>query len=564
MRCFSKRLPAGFTEPERHPVSAAMCAGDSRDFRSVQLAVARYAASIWFVLSGFATCCMAQLSSSSWWPKFQRDAQNTGRVPVLGIAADVHVTGFIRLGAPVAAENHATPVFSADNARIYIGGANSTLHAIDLESMTVVWSLMLGDGTGHIYHTAAVGEDGSIYVAAWDNVPPYDGLAKVRDEGAHGVLVWSIPFRRVLASPTIAPDGMIVVGGRHDTQGWGYFGLRDLGAGYDLAWSAALRSDPNNPASTGNIGSSPALSVDGRFLYGGSDQNRSFWRVVVEDGAEVARIPLTQYCWASAPLVSPGGHVIIGEGMSFSSPNANTEGKIYAISPDAAGNEGIIASLPLRNGHLNGGAAALGYRENDGIHRLYVAANGYGHATAGLIAVDFDPAGATREPPVEILREAWRVPIGPGALCYPTCVTTRDQAVFVIGPADHVLYGLRDSGASGHMMWTLALSQITQVAGWSIGNQRGPQSAVISPDGRILWNAPDGYLYVIAGWISGDMNGDEVVDATDVSLLTWMLDDRAEFELRYPEVPADLVGDLNGDGILDAADLGMLTSLIAP
>lgn len=515
-------------------------------------------------LAGFPACAAAQLSSESWWPKFQRDLQNTGRVPLSGFALDAHVSGFVRLGAPIATENHATPVFSADSSRIYIGGANSTLHAVDLETMTIVWSLVLGDGTGHIYHAAVIGADGSIFVGAWDNQPPYDGFVKVRDEGDHGVVVWSAPFRRVLASPTIAPDGLIVIGGRHDPLGWGYFGLRDLGGSHAIVWSAALRSDPGNPSSTGNVGSSPALSFDGRFLYGGSDQNRSFWCIAAEDGAEIARVPLTQYCWASSPLVVPDGHVLISEGMSFSSPNAGTEGKLYAISPDAAGNTGIVASTPLRNGHLNGGAAALGYRTQDGMHRLYVAANGYAHTTAALIAVEFDPAGATREPPVDVLRDVWRMAIGPGALCYPTCVTTQDQMVYVIGPADHVLYAIRDAGESGRTLWSLPLTQITQAAGWSVGNQRGPQSVVVGPDGRILWNAPDGHLYALHGWITGDLNGDDLLDESDLSLLEMYLEDRQAFALRYPEVPAESVGDVNGDGEVGAADRDILQALISP
>lgn len=506
----------------------------------------------------------AQISAESWWPKFQRDAQNTGRVPVIGISTDAHVVAYVQLSPPIATENHATPVFSRDNSRVYVGGAASRLSAVDLESFSLAWQLTLGDGTGNIYHTAVVADDGSIYVGAWDNQAPYDGFAKVRDDGDHASVVWSVPMRRMLASPTIADNGLIIIGGRHDTLGYGYFGLRDLGDSYELAWSAALRSDPANPASTGNVGSSPAISLDGQYLYGGSDQNRTFWKIALADGAEFARVPLTQYCWAGAPLVTPDGYALIGEGMSFSAPNNDTEGKLYAMRPEAGGTDGVFASLALHGGHLNGGAATLAYRQNGAARRLFVTANGYGLSNAALVAVDFEPTGPSQDPPVDALREVWRISLGPSALCYPTCVTTRDAAIYAIGPADHNLYASRDAGASGRSLWSLALTQISRVSGWTIVNQRGPQSPIVTPQSRLLWNAPDGYLYEIAGWSTGDINGDEVVDETDVQLLQDAVTDRTAFELLFPEIPLDGVADIDGSGVIDAEDVTALQALIAP
>lgn len=506
----------------------------------------------------------AQLSSESWWPKYQRDAQNTGRAPTVSISTDAHVSGYLRLSAPITAENHATPVFAPGNSRLYVGGTASRLTAIDLDSFTEAWRLTLGDGTGTIYHTPAIGADGSIFVGAWDNQPPFDGFSKVRDDGDQATIVWTAPLRRMLASPTIADNGLIIIGGRHDALGWGYFAFRDLGDSYELAWSAALRADSSDPGSTGNVGASPALSTDSQFMFGGSDQNRSFWKINLSDGAETARVPLTQYCWASAPLVTPDGYVLISEGMSFTAPNADTEGKLYVMRGDAAGTEGIFESLPLRSGHLNGGAAALSSRGSGVTHRVYVTANGYGASAAELIALDFDSQAPSGDPPAPALTEAWRVSIGGPALCYPNCVTTRDSGVFVISPADHVLRGYRDTGASAASLWSLSLALISRVEGWVVANQRGPQAPLVGPRGDLYWNAPDGYVYQISGWLTGDMNGDEVVDSADVELLEALLADRGSVELRFPEVPIDAVADVNASGVIDAADVIALRAIANP
>ncbi|MBL8880135.1 MAG: dockerin type I repeat-containing protein, partial [Phycisphaerales bacterium] len=310
--------------------------------------------------------------------------------------------------------------------------------------------------------------------------------------------------------------------------------------------------------------STPALSLDGRFMFGGSDQNRSFWKIDLADGAEIARVPLTQYCWAGAPLVLPDDHILIAEGMSFAAPNPETEGKLYAMRPDAVGSEGTLASIALRAGHLNGGAATLSFRESGTSRRVYATANGYGTASAALIALDFDPQTPTEDPPRPTIREAWRVVIGGSALSYATCVTTRDGAVFVNGPADHVLYAFRDADAAGRNLWSLALSQISRVAGWQVANQRGPQAPIIGPIGELYWNAPDGYLYQIEGWHTGDVNGDEAVDASDVTLLETLVADRAAFELQFPEVPIDAVADVDGNNVIDGLDVAALQALITP
>lgn len=504
----------------------------------------------------------AQLSSSSWWPKFQRDLQNTGYVPAWGLVGDAHVRWAVRVSAPLTGENHATPVFSPDNTRLYVGGPASTLSAIRVSDGVRAWTRQLGDGTGHIFHTAAVAADGSIYLGAWDNVAPYDGFCKVRDNGATATVVWTFPMRRILASPTITADGLIIVGGLHTTDGWAYYALRDLGPNYVVAWSAGRRANPADPNSTGNVGSSPALAPDGAWLYGGTDQNRCFWKIATSTGSEHARLLLGEYFWAPAPAVADTGHVFIGDGLSYTAPSDDTQGQLFAIRPDAAGSTGVLESLALRSGHLNGGIAAL-RRADDGKLRLYVAANGQGKPNAQLIAVRFDPDGPAQTPPQPALVREWSSSLGPSAFCYPAAVVTRDAVIYVVGPTDHTLYALRDAGGSARPLWSLPLTGISRVTGWQPVNQRGPQGVVVGPNGRIYWNAPDGYLYALSGWPSGDLDGNELVNAEDLAWLQRAVADRAAYELSFPEIDVSRYGDLNGDAAVDAADITRLQALLA-
>ena len=533
------------------------CVARRRGLRAVLTTAATF--SLLYHVSAF-----AQLSTESFWPKFQRDAQNSGYAPVLGYAGDPHVVWAVRLSDPIpvgVGEHHATPVFSLDNTRAYVGGPASTLTAVDVAAARVAWTLQLGDGTGHIFQTAVVGADGTIYVGAWDTQAPFDGFNKIRDEGDHATVVWTFPMAQLLASPTITRDGLIVVGGRHDTEGWGYYGLKDLGDTYQLVWIAARFAEPGNPASTGWIGSSPALSPDGTWLFGGSYRNRTFWQIDAASGAEAARIRLDYYCYSPSPVVSDDGFAFVGEGMSFTTPDDKTQGKLYAFEPDPQGVMALLDKLALGVGHLNGGTAAL-HRRSDGRLRLYVPANGYTKPNAQLVALDFDPDGPHSNPPRPALVKAWQVSIGPAALAYPQAVVTRDELVCVIGPGDHVLYGVRDGGSRAATPWTLALSAITRVKDWQPGTQRGPQGVVGGPDGMLYWNAVDGYLYAIHGWPTGDLDGDERLTDTDLDWLVVMLLDLEQYRRRFPEIDAGSIGDVNGDGRLDFFDLLRMLELL--
>ncbi|QOJ15086.1 MAG: PQQ-like beta-propeller repeat protein [Planctomycetia bacterium] len=509
-----------------------------------------------------------QVSGTSWWPKFQRDVHNRGAVPLASLATDVHVRWQLHLSAPIVGENYSTPVFSPDNRTLYVGGSASTLSAVAWPEGVLRWQTTLGDATGVIHMSPVVGIDGAIYAGSWDAVIPYDGFARIRDIGASGTVDGAFAMRRALAGPTITSSGLVVVGGQHPTDGWRYYALESGASGLSLNWTAALLANPSDPASTGRIGAAPALSVGGgTAIFGSSDQNRTFWRISATDGAEEARIAMGAYCFSGTPAVSSDGYVFVGEGQDFAAPSDSNEGRLHVFGVDAQGVTVRVSALALGSGHLNGG---LALRELPaGRTRVYVAANGNGKATAKLIAVDFDPALVGSDPPVNPLSTRWETPIGGSAFAYPHPVVGRDGVVYVIGPANHTLYAVRDTdahadaAARGEVLWSMRLADISAVAGWAVASQRGPWGAVVGPDGRVLWNAPDGYLYALDGWRLGDLDGDGDVDAADVLLLEGAADDSEEFAIRFPEVDLMVVGDLDGDGEITVSDVERLAATLA-
>ena len=514
-----------------------------------------------FVLAGLnAYIASAQLNSDSWWPKFQRDSQNSGYVPLVGWAADAHVVWTIQLSPPIVTENHATPILSSYNNRLYIGGPDSTLSAVDLSDGSLVWTVVLGDGTGRIYQTAVLGSDDSIYVGAWDTAAPYDGFCKIRDEGDQASIVWTFPMQRQLASPTITSDGLIIVGGQDEFDEWGYFALEDLGNSYALAWIAGQLADPNDPNSTGAIASSPALSPDQAWIFGGSHANTTFWQIDAQTGFEQARLSLDCYCYAPSPVVSDDGYAFIGEGMSIPNPDEQTEGKLYAFEPDESGVLAEYDTQPLFAGHLNSGTAAL-RRRLDGYLRLYVPANnGYDtQGSARLIAVDFDPN--ITDPNDSSLEMVWELSIGSSALVFLQAAVTRDELVYVLGPSNHQLYALCDGGGQVTTQWTLSLDAISRAAEWYPG-ARGPQGVMIGPDGTLYWNAVDGYLYAIQGWLRGDFDADQELSEVDLDWLVTALVDPEGYQQRFPELDAVKLGDWNGNGQLDFFDINLMQALL--
>lgn len=507
-----------------------------------------------------------QISTSSWWPKFQRDLLNSGAAPVMGIVQHAHVSWTLRIGDPIERVHYSSPVFSSDNERLYVGGDDSTLTAIEIGAKRIAWTLTLGDGTGIIHQTPTVAESGAIYVGSWDNSPPYDGFCKVLDEGDSARVVWSYPMQRTLASATITPDGLIIVCGKHESLEWGVFGLRDLGDSVQEVWTVA----------TGPQGGSPAVSPDGRWIYVGSDtieafRDPIFWQIDASDGTVHESVVLASYVWSASPTISSNGYIFIGEGMTAGDPDPLTEGKVYVFVEGADERIEELCSLALGAGHLNGGIGAM-RTTPDGLTRLYVPANGLGRSGATLIAVEFDPKAVCDDPDQPMLRKVWSHPLGPDAFSFPAAVVTHDAVIYTGGPADLSLYAVRDAGDAPLPLWSLALGDITRVEDWQPGNQRGHKEIIPGPDGTLYWLAVDGYLYAIKGWPTGDLDGNGRVNSRDLIWLKRLVPGTLagpillplpNYQLLFPEIDAETVGDIDGNGVLDRVDVELLEAILS-
>ena len=301
------------------------------------------------------------------------------------------------------------------------------------------------------------------------------------------------------------------------------------------------------------------MSADGAWAFAGSLQNHTFWQIDSATGAEAGVNPLDYYCYAPSAVVSEEGLVLIGEGMSTSAPDDETQGKLYLFEPDENGIVGLLEATPLNAGHLNGGTGAL-WRRPGGPLRLYVPANGYHKTNAQLIAVEVDPT--LPQGGEAALSVKWSQSLGLSARTYPQSIVTLDNTIYALGPRNHTLYAMRDLGDSGATNWTVALLDITRTDGWQLDQQVGPQGVIVGPDGTIYWHAVDGYLYALRGWHIGDLDGDDAVTSADLSLLIGAIADADSYALRFPEVDYERVADINADGTVDIFDVSRLVELL--
>ena len=100
----------------------------------------------------------------------------------------------------------ASPVLDDERNRIYIGSRNGYLYAVDASSGTEVWSFYAG--TGGVYSTPAIGDDGVLYFGSYDL-----NIYAVNPDGSEQ---WRFGtgIGGVSASPVIGSDGTIYVGSR--------------------------------------------------------------------------------------------------------------------------------------------------------------------------------------------------------------------------------------------------------------------------------------------------------------------------------------------------------------
>jgi outer membrane protein assembly factor BamB len=188
----------------------------------------------------------AQLANSPW-PKFQHDAQNSGRSDdFTGPVTEPTVVWENDYKGP----RRATPALAEDGT-IYLGVGRLPLAAIEPVAGAILWGTSEGNASQLDRSAPAVGADGTIYFGERSNdlwsVDPVDGSSN-----------WRFPVPTdgdVSTPPTIGPDGRIYMGS--DALGAGkVYALNPNGT---VDWTVNLGGAPINV--------SPALSNDGSVVY---------------------------------------------------------------------------------------------------------------------------------------------------------------------------------------------------------------------------------------------------------------------------------------------------------
>ncbi|HYG36666.1 MAG TPA: PQQ-binding-like beta-propeller repeat protein [Clostridia bacterium] len=141
-----------------------------------------------------------------------------------------------------ASPTYASPAIGADGT-IYIGADNGVVYAIDPKGVAK-WKVQLPQ---FVESSAAVSDDGTIYLGCAGRDGAFYAL---RPDGTEK---WSFPSVGVSASPALAADGSIYVGGFISNQ------LYAFSSSGSVLWSFPV-SDP--------IFSSPTIGPDGTIYFG--------------------------------------------------------------------------------------------------------------------------------------------------------------------------------------------------------------------------------------------------------------------------------------------------------
>jgi outer membrane protein assembly factor BamB len=275
------------------------------------------------------------------WPMFHHDLKHTGRSPYIGPNSSTLKWSY--------EANHgidAPPVVGSDGT-IYFGTGNGESYFYALKpDGSLKWSYRLHDRTSP---AAAIDANGTIYVG--DNQGYFYAF---EDRGTEGYLKWSYPTApairtHIFSSAAIGPDNTIYVGVMAYVLNYPTFlALTDSGT---LKWSIA-KSD------VGNIDeSSPAIGSDGT-IYVGSLEDKLF---AIEDSVTFGFIKwsyTTEDDIQSSPSVGSDGTIYVGSndnkvyaiednvtscsikwsyttgGDVISSPAVGADGTIYVGSDD--------------------------------------------------------------------------------------------------------------------------------------------------------------------------------------------------------------------------------------
>jgi len=235
---------------------------------------------------------LAQLADSPW-PSFGHDQRNNRRSPY----DTSHVDGTEKWSFEIDDEVDMYSSAAIDeDGTIYVGSHDNNLYALESDG-TEKWSFETGNS---LYSSPAIDEDGTIYVGSYDNY-----LYAINPDGTEK---WSFETDDgILSSPTIADDGTIYVG----------------------SWDAnlyAVNPDGTEKWSfeTGDeIWSSPGIGEDGTIYIGSHDGN--LYAVNLEDGTEEWSFEIGNNFWTT-PTIADDGTIYVGGG----------DENLYAINPDGS------------------------------------------------------------------------------------------------------------------------------------------------------------------------------------------------------------------------------------
>ena len=342
--------------------------------------------------------------AKSAWPMFRGGPRRTGRSPHNGpqvprIKWTAATGGSIESSAAI-----------GDDGTVYVGSGDGNFYAVS-PSGAVKWRVPAGD---RVRSSPAVAADGTVYVGSDDG-----NLYAISPSGE---VKWKLSIgRQIRSSPVVAQDGTVYVGGRD-------------GSLYAVTPTGQARSEVN----TGDVvGSSPAVSSDGTVYVGSFDDNV----YAVGPSGEVKWKVLTGGDVQSSPAIGEDGTLYVG----------GWDQTLYAITPAGQVTWKVNTDSPVFS------SPAVGA---DGT--IYV-----GLWDGNLYAVT--PSGSVR----------WKLKLGGPIYSSPAVCP---DGTICVGALDGNLYAVT---ASGGVRW-----QIKAGSGiWS--------SPALAADGTIYVGSDDGKLYAI-------------------------------------------------------------------
>jgi outer membrane protein assembly factor BamB len=342
--------------------------------------------------------------AKSAWPMFRGGPRRTGRSPHNGpqvpkIKWTAATGGSIESSAAV-----------GDDGTVYIGSGDGNFYAVS-PSGAVKWRVTAGD---KVRSSPAVAADGTVYVGSDDG-----NLYAISPSGE---VKWKLSIgRQIRSSPLVAEDGTVYVGGRD-------------GSLYAVTPTGQARSE----VKTGDVvGSSPAVSSDGTVYVGSFDDNV----YAVGPAGEVKWKVLTGGDVQSTAAIGEDGTLYVG----------GWDRTLYALTPAGQLTWKVNTDSPVFS------SPAVGA---DGT--IYV-----GLWDGNLYAVT--PSGSVR----------WKLKLGGPIYSSPAVCP---DGTICVGALDGNLYAVT---ASGGVRW-----QIKAGSGiWS--------SPALAADGTIYVGSDDGKLYAI-------------------------------------------------------------------